>query len=31
VVRSIARAHGGDATLSNREGGGLTARVLLPL
>ena len=31
VVRSIARAHGGDATLSNREGGGMTARVLLPL
>ena len=31
VVRSIARAHGGDATLSNRDGGGLTARVLLPL
>jgi len=31
VVRSIARAHGGDATLVNREGGGLTARVLLPL
>ncbi|QUD89048.1 ATP-binding protein [Phenylobacterium montanum] len=31
VVRSIARAHGGDATLHNRPGGGLTARVLLPL
>ena len=31
VVRSIARAHGGDATLANRDGGGLTARVLLPL
>ena len=31
VVRSIARAHGGDATLSNRQGGGLTAKVLLPL
>jgi two-component system OmpR family sensor kinase len=30
VVRSIARAHGGDATLSNREGGGLIARVKLP-
>jgi signal transduction histidine kinase len=31
VVRSIARAHGGDATLHNRPGGGLTARVSLPL
>ena len=31
VVRSIARAHGGDATLHNRPGGGLTARVCLPL
>ena len=31
VVRSIARAHGGDATLVNRAGGGVTARVLLPL
>lgn len=31
VVRSIARAHGGDVTLHNRSGGGLTARVSLPL
>jgi two-component system OmpR family sensor kinase len=31
VVRSIARAHGGDVTLANRAGGGLTARVSLPL
>ncbi|MDO9337225.1 MAG: ATP-binding protein [Caulobacter sp.] len=31
VVRSVARAHGGDAELINREGGGLTARVRLPL
>lgn len=31
VVRSIARGHGGDVTLVNRNGGGLTARVQLPL
>ncbi|WP_296598418.1 HAMP domain-containing sensor histidine kinase [Phenylobacterium sp.] len=31
VVRSIARGHGGDVTLANRRGGGLTARVELPL
>lgn len=31
VVRSIARAHGGDVVLRNRSGGGLTARVTLPL
>jgi signal transduction histidine kinase len=31
VVRSIARGHGGDVNLVNRQGGGLTARVLLPL
>jgi signal transduction histidine kinase len=31
VVRSIARAHGGDVVLSNREGGGLRARVTIPL
>jgi signal transduction histidine kinase len=31
VVRSIARGHGGDVALENRAGGGLTARVLLPL
>lgn len=31
VVRSIARAHGGDVVLRNRPGGGLTARVTLPV
>jgi two-component system OmpR family sensor kinase len=31
VVRSIARGHGGDVNLINRIGGGLTARVHLPL
>ncbi|CAN5302544.1 ATP-binding protein [soil metagenome] len=31
VVRTIARAHGGDAELQNRPGGGLTARVRLPI
>jgi signal transduction histidine kinase len=31
VVRSVARAHGGDVTLHNRQGGGLTARVSLPI
>ena len=31
VVRSIARGHGGDVALVNRVGGGLTARVQLPL
>lgn len=31
VVRSVARAHGGDVTLRTRPGGGLTARVTLPL
>ena len=31
VVRTVARAHGGDATLQNRQGGGLTARVRLPI
>jgi signal transduction histidine kinase len=31
VVRSIARGHGGDVALTNRMGGGLTARVQLPL
>ena len=31
VVRTIARAHGGDAELQNRKNGGLTARVRLPL
>jgi len=31
VARSVARAHGGDATLANRPSGGLTARVVLPI
>lgn len=31
VVRSVARAHGGDVFLTNRPDGGLTARVQLPL
>jgi signal transduction histidine kinase len=31
VVRTIARGHGGDVSLINRTGGGLTARVELPL
>jgi signal transduction histidine kinase len=31
VVRSVARAHGGDAVLENRPGGGLRARARLPL
>ena len=31
VVRSVARAHGGDATLVNRPEGGLRARARLPL
>jgi two-component system, OmpR family, sensor kinase len=31
VVRTIARGHGGDVNLINRAGGGLTARVVLPL
>ena len=31
VVRSVARGHGGDVSLINRRGGGLTARVQLPL
>lgn len=31
VVRSVARGHGGDVALINRQGGGLTARVELPL
>jgi signal transduction histidine kinase len=31
VARSVARAHGGDATLSNRSQGGLRATVKLPL
>ncbi|MDQ7813083.1 ATP-binding protein, partial [Brevundimonas sp.] len=31
VARQAARAHGGDVTLTNRTGGGLTARLALPL
>ena len=31
VVRSVARAHGGDAVLANRVGGGLRASARLPL
>ena len=31
VVRAIARSHGGDVFLQNRTGGGLRARVMLPL
>ena len=31
VVRSIARAHGGDVVLANRMEGGASARVMLPL
>ena len=31
VVRSVARGHGGDVTLANRVGGGLTATVRLPI
>jgi two-component system OmpR family sensor kinase len=31
VVRTLARAHGGDAVLANRVEGGMTARVELPL
>jgi two-component system OmpR family sensor kinase len=31
VARSVARAHGGDARLANREGGGITASVVLPI
>ncbi|GAA4760812.1 ATP-binding protein [Stakelama sediminis] len=30
-ARTVARAHGGDITLSNRSGGGLLARVTLPV
>jgi signal transduction histidine kinase len=31
IVRSIARRHGGDATLTNRPGGGARATVTLPI
>ncbi len=31
LVRDIARQHGGDVTLDNREGGGACARLTLPL
>jgi signal transduction histidine kinase len=30
-ARAVARAHGGDVTLENREGDGLLARVTLPV
>jgi len=30
VVRSVVRAHGGEVTIANREGGGLRATVTLP-
>ncbi|WP_010218093.1 HAMP domain-containing sensor histidine kinase [Sphingomonas sp. PAMC 26621] len=30
-VRAVARAHGGDATIENRDSGGLLARVTLPV
>ena len=31
ISRTIARAHGGDVTLSNRDGGGLAAQIKIPL
>jgi signal transduction histidine kinase len=31
IARSIVSAHGGEVSLSNRDGGGLSARVVLPL
>ena len=31
IARNILRAHGGDVTLSNREGGGVRATVVLPV
>lgn len=31
VVRAVVRAHGGEATLGNRQDGGLQARITLPL
>ena len=31
ITRNIARAHGGDVVLSNRQGGGARATVTLPL
>ena len=31
IARQAARAHGGDVTLSRRSGGGLIARLYLPL
>ncbi len=31
VARTVARGHGGDISLSNRPGGGLTARLELPI
>ena len=31
IVRNILRAHGGDVTLANHEGGGVRATVILPV
>jgi signal transduction histidine kinase len=31
IARDLARRHGGQLTLANREGGGLRAELLLPL
>jgi signal transduction histidine kinase len=31
VARTVAREHGGDVTLQNRDGGGLSARIELPV
>ena len=31
IVRAVARGHGGDVTLSNPSGGGLIARIALPI
>jgi signal transduction histidine kinase len=31
IARNLMRAHGGDITLENRAGGGLSARIVLPL
>ena len=30
VARSVARGHGGDITFEDRDGGGLTTRIVLP-
>ena len=31
VVRTVVNGHGGDVLLSNRETGGLVARIILPI